>query len=312
MAPLTVMMPARNAESTVATAIRSITRGLPRDGRVLVLDDASEDSTAAVVRDLARRDRRVGLLESLSTRVGVVAAATALLDAADTPLVARMDADDISLPWRFRTQLALLRRHDLDLAFSPLVFMGPGRFAVEPQPLLSAGPESVGLELVLNCAVAHPTMTGRRAAILDAGGYRSVPSEDWDLWMRLSLNGARLGRTSCPGLAYRRHSGQTSAQPAWKAALASDTTSAGVHRDLCRAVLGRGYDPGPGAYAALAGPGARPEQVAAAERLIDDVAAQASRFPLAQRLSLAVTAHGVRLLLRKNYPHAASGAHEPG
>ncbi len=36
------MMPARNAETTVAVAIRSVTRGLPRDGRVLVLDDATK------------------------------------------------------------------------------------------------------------------------------------------------------------------------------------------------------------------------------------------------------------------------------
>ncbi|MGU3291563.1 glycosyltransferase family 2 protein [Williamsia sp. M5A3_1d] len=308
MQPLTVMMPARNAETTVAAALRSITRGLPRDGKVLVLDDASDDSTAAVIRDLARRDRRIGLLGSGGPRLGVVAAATALLEAADTPVVARMDADDISLPWRFRTQLALLDRRGLDLAFSPLVFFGPGRLAVEPQPLLSASPESLGLELVLNCAVAHPSMTGSRAAILDAGGYRSVPAEDWDLWMRLTLNGARLGRTSVPGLAYRRHSGQLSAQTDWKAALATDTTGATVHRDLCRAALGREYDRGDDAYTALAGTGASPEQVAATERLIDDVAAQASRFPIAQRLSLAVTAHGVRLLLRKRYPVSPTGA----
>ncbi|MGJ0118332.1 glycosyltransferase family 2 protein [Williamsia sp. MIQD14] len=307
MEPLTVMMPARNAETTVAAAIRSVTRGLPRDGRILVLDDASDDSTAEVVRGLARRDRRIGLLGSAGSRLGVAAAATALLDAVETPLVARMDADDISFPWRFRSQFALLDRHHLDCAFSPLIFVGPGRFAVEPQPLLSAGPESLGLELVLNCAVAHPTMTGYRAAILDVGGYRSVPSEDWDLWMRLSLNGARLGRTSLPALAYRRHSGQTSAQSEWKASLGRDTAIAEVHRDLCRAVLGEQSHRDHGAYAALAGPGAAPEQVAAAERLIDDVAAQASRFPLAQRLSLAVTAHGVRLLLRKRYPVSPSG-----
>ena len=300
MEALTVMIPARNAEATVEHAIRSVARVLPREGRIIVADDASEDGTAAVVRDLARRDGRVGLLDSGGERLGLIGASNALLDAARTPLVARMDADDVSLPWRFRSQMSLMRRRDLDLVFSPALFIGPGRFAAEPQPLLGAGPRSVTYELLLNCAVMQPSLTGRRSALLDAGGYRAVPAEDWDLWMRLSLNGTRIGRTSVPGVAYRRHPAQTSSQEAYKQAVSADAPTAAVHRDLCRAAFGRDYR----AYAALTGPGASSDEVADAEQLIDDVAAKASEFSPVERISIRSTAHGLRLRLRKNYPVA--------
>ncbi len=292
------MIPARNVATTVERAIASVARALPRDGRILVVDDASEDDTAAVVQRVARRDRRVGLLDVGGQRLGVTGAANALLDAAETPLVARMDADDVSLPWRFRSQLSLMRRHDLDLVFSPALFVGPGRFAAAPQPLLGANPRSLSYELLLNCAVMQPSLTGRRSAILDAGGYRTVPAEDWDLWMRLALNGTRMGRTSLPSVAYRRHAAQTSSQESYKQAVAADAPTAQVHRDLCRSTFGREYR----AYSALTGPGAPPDEVADAEQLIDDVAERAADFPPAERISIRSTAHGLRLRLRGRYP----------
>ncbi len=295
---LTVMIPARNVETTVERAITSVATTLPRDGQILVLDDASEDDTAAIVRDVARRDRRVGLLDTGGQRLGVTGAANALLDAAQTPLVARLDADDVSLRWRLRAQISLMNRHRLDLVFSPAVFFGPGRFAIEPQPLLSAGPVSLRWELLLNCAVMQPSMTGRRSAILDVGGYRTVPAEDWDLWMRLALNRTPMGRTSVPGVAYRRHAAQTSSQASYKKAVAADGPTAAVHRELCRALLGREYR----AYAALSGPGAPAEEVADATRLIDMVAERASDFVLPERLSILSTARGLRVRLGKNYP----------
>ncbi|MFW8695947.1 hypothetical protein, partial [Mesorhizobium japonicum] len=85
------------------------------------------------------------------------------------------------------------------------------------------------------------SLTGRRSAILDAGGYRPVPAEDWDLWMRLALNGTRMGRTSLPAVAYRRHAAQTSSQEPYKQAVSADAPTAQVHRDLCRSTFGHEY-----------------------------------------------------------------------
>lgn len=286
---LTVTIPAHDAEATVATAIRSTARSLPSDGRILVLDDASTDDTAAVVSTIAASDSRVRLLSNDGPALGVAAAANALLDEVDTTYVARIDADDISLPGRIGRQMRTLAAGDADLVAMSGWFHGPSRWAVEPVPMLSAGPGSVRWELVLNCPFIHSGTAATTAAMRSVGGYQPVPSEDWDLYMRLALDGARLCRLARPGVLYRRSATQMSAQRWWKDALRADKGASTSHSRLCEEVVGRAS----AAFPALCGPGASPDQVADARELIRLTTDAAARFPLPQRISLSVTARGL-------------------
>ncbi|GAA2061910.1 glycosyltransferase family 2 protein [Williamsia deligens] len=286
---LTVTIPAHNAEGTVATAIRSTARSLPDDGRIVVLDDASTDGTADVLRAEARRDPRVRVITNSDAPLGVAMAANTLLEQVDTRWVARIDADDVSLPWRLSRQLRALHRGDTDVVFTGAWFYGPSRFAVEPIPLLSADPGSTAHELLLNCPFIQSTLAARREALIEVGGYRAVPAEDWDLFLRLALRGVRMRRQSVPGVLYRRSPGQMSAQEDWKAALRVDSATGAVHRALCAQVLGSELD----AYPALCGPGATPAQVDDAREVIRRTAEAAASFPLPERISLRVTAGGL-------------------
>ncbi|WP_299570026.1 glycosyltransferase family 2 protein [uncultured Williamsia sp.] len=288
-ATLTVTIPAHNAAGTVATAIRSTARSLPSDGRILVLDDASTDATAAVLRAEARRDSRVRVITNDGTPLGVHGAANVLLEESDTRWVARIDADDISLPRRIGRQMRTLTRGDSDVVFTGAWFYGPSRLAVEPVPLLSAGPRSALQELLLNCPFIQSTLAADRQTLLDVGGYRAVPAEDWDLFMRLALDGVRMRRDAIPGVLYRRSPKQMSAQDEWKSALRTDAATAEVHRDLCAHVIGEKLD----AYPALCGPGATRDQVADARTVVREASRAAKEFSPPERISLAVTAFGL-------------------
>ena len=288
-ATLTVTIPAHDAAGTVATAIRSTARSLPSDGRILVLDDASTDDTAAVVSAMSASDSRIRLISNPGPALGVVGAANALLDEVDTTFVARIDADDVSLPGRIRRQMRTLAAGDADLVALSGWFYGPSRWSLEPVPMLSADPDSVRWELVLNCPFIHSGTAATRAAMRSVGGYQPVPSEDWDLYMRLALDGARLRRLARPGVLYRRSSTQMSAQGWWKDALRADEGASASHRTLCAEVVGRDS----AAYRALCGPGATAEQVADARELIRLAGEASARFPLPQRLSLRATAGGL-------------------
>ena len=288
-ASLTVTIPAHNAAGTVATAIRSTARSLPSDGRILVLDDASTDDTATVVTRLAASDRRIRLISNSGPALGVAGACNALMDEVRTPLMARIDADDVSLPWRLRPQIRALVRGDADLVAASAWFYGPSRLAVEPIPMLSAGPDSARWELLLNCPFINSGVAARTSVLRGIEGYREVPAEDWEFYMRLASSGARLARSAVPGVLYRRSPSQVSAQESWKTAIGRDVTTAATHRNLCAEVAGREYD----AYPALCGPGASPEQVADARQLIRLATEAAAEFPRAQRFSLTVTAGGL-------------------
>ncbi len=208
---LSVLLPVKDGERTIEGAVRSTLRAMPRDSELLVVDDGSTDGTAAVLQRFT--DHRLRVLQH-ATPLGVAGALNAALDATDSRLVARMDADDLCLPWRFAVQLAALRC--ADLVFGSMVLIDArGRPTGFSSPR-AVHPRSAGLHLLVENPFAHPTMVGARSAITAAGGYRSTAVEDYDLWLRAVAGGARLRKLRTPVLAYRRHAGQ--ATQSWSAA----------------------------------------------------------------------------------------------
>ena len=68
MALVSIVIPAYNRERTLKRTIESVLRQTIRDIEVIVVDDASIDSTVAVARELARSDPRVRLIQGTSHR----------------------------------------------------------------------------------------------------------------------------------------------------------------------------------------------------------------------------------------------------
>ena len=61
---VSLIIPARNEEGSIRAAVESVLANRDVDLEVVVVDDASEDRTSAIVRDLARRDPRVRMLSA--------------------------------------------------------------------------------------------------------------------------------------------------------------------------------------------------------------------------------------------------------
>lgn len=232
MPELSVILPARNAEKTVRQAVTSTLRAMPKDAELVVLDDGSTDSTAAVVRSVT--DPRLRLLEGTGSG-GVANALNLLLENTDSDLVARMDADDICLPWRFRTTVPALDR--ADVVFSPVIDL-VGRLP-RPGAPLPVSPEAFGLHLLMTNPVSHPTMLARRGVLDAVGGYRDVPSEDYDLWLRLAASGVPARRVAPWGLVYRVHPGQVTASARWRQDSWASTAQAEAFADASERLVGR-------------------------------------------------------------------------
>ena len=107
--PISVIMPARNAERFVATAIASLMR--ERDAvelDIIVIDDGSTDGTRPILQNLARECPELRLLQN--PRKGIAAARNTGLDhlPSGCQFVTFLDADDISYPGRIERQRSLL------------------------------------------------------------------------------------------------------------------------------------------------------------------------------------------------------------
>lgn len=99
---VSVLMAARNAAATIEASLRSLQRQTLRDWECLVVDDASEDATAAQVEAIAQADERVHLMRAQGS--GVVSARNQAAAAARGQAVAILDADDLAHRQRLARQ----------------------------------------------------------------------------------------------------------------------------------------------------------------------------------------------------------------
>lgn len=105
MPELTVSMPAHDAESFIADAIASILRQEDVDFELIIVNDASRDSTARVVRRF--QDPRIRLLENTERR-GIAYCHNLVIAESESSFIAHVDSDDFLLPTALRKVLDLL------------------------------------------------------------------------------------------------------------------------------------------------------------------------------------------------------------
>lgn len=121
---VTVLIAAYNAADFIERAIRSALSQSGPQIEVLVVNDASSDATANIVKALGREDGRVRLL-SLPNNRGPSAARNAGIDAALGDWLAILDADDAFLPGRLETLVALAEREAADIVADQFIIYEP-------------------------------------------------------------------------------------------------------------------------------------------------------------------------------------------
>jgi len=104
---ISVVIPVRDAGARLREALDSISAQTFADWECLVVDDGSTDGSRRAAAEYAAADARFRTLSVGGA--GLVSALNAGLREARAPLVARMDADDISVPARLESQVALMR-----------------------------------------------------------------------------------------------------------------------------------------------------------------------------------------------------------
>lgn len=175
-------MPVRNAQPYLDEAVESILRQSFSDYEFVILDDASRDGSRERLREWARRDNRIRLIEA-DENLGPVGSSNRVAEAARAPFVARMDADDVSYPNRIAEELDLLRRHDDVGVVGSLCDM------MDRSGRRIRGPEAWRLSRrSVFVPFAHGAMMYRRATFEAVGGYREACEywEDQDLVIRMA------------------------------------------------------------------------------------------------------------------------------
>jgi glycosyltransferase involved in cell wall biosynthesis len=189
-----VIVPAYNAARFIREAIESVFAQTFRDYELIIVNDGSPD-TDDLAAAIAPYRRRLVYIEQENR--GPAGARNTGIRAARADYVALLDSDDCWLPTLLEEQLSLLRQEPpADLVYSDALVIG-GRVSGTRTCMArcpSEGPVTLESLLSEQCSVIMPTVVARKQALIQAGLFDESfrAAEDFDLWLRLAYNGARM------------------------------------------------------------------------------------------------------------------------
>lgn len=203
---ISVVMSVFNAEKYLARAIDSILEQTYSDFELIIINDNSTDASGQILKCYEQKDSRIIVLEN-EENIGLTKSLNKGLAVAKGEYIARMDADDISVPNRFEKQVLFLDSNP-DYTFVSCI----GRYIDENGKLEQLRPfpetnEEIYAMMPKVDAVMHPGVMFRRDDVAQIGNYcedfRVV--QDYDLWFRGMAAGYKFYNIQEPLVLFRRN-----------------------------------------------------------------------------------------------------------
>ena len=110
---VSVLLSTYNSEESIGESIESLLSQTYKNLEILISDDGSTDSTKEICKKFQLKDERI-LFSSNKKNIGLTKSLNNLAQKASGSLIARQDADDISLPYRIEEQIEFMKKKKLD------------------------------------------------------------------------------------------------------------------------------------------------------------------------------------------------------
>jgi glycosyltransferase involved in cell wall biosynthesis len=188
---VSVVMSVYNNESYLRESIQSILRQTFRDFEFIIIDDASTDNSWETLQAFASQDSRIRLIRN-TENLGLTRSLNIGLKRAQGKYIARQDADDISMPWRFSKEVAFLDNNPQAVAVSGNVEGIDMNGRSHGKTTREGDPDLVAWFLMFyNHVVGHSLVMFRRQVAIELSGYDETKrySQDYELWLRMAEKG---------------------------------------------------------------------------------------------------------------------------
>jgi len=205
MPAVSVVMSVYNGEPYLAQAIHSILTQSFEDFEFVIIDDASQDHSVQTIRSF--EDPRIHLVRNRQN-IGLTRSLNRGLKLARGQFVARMDADDVSLPRRLESQMAFLKTYPKVEVLGGSVRLIDEKGKNLGKRIFPTHHELIRWSLCLFDPIPHPTVMIHRDVLEKVAGYRTemTTAQDYDLWTRLSSI-TRMANLPEVMVELRRHDG---------------------------------------------------------------------------------------------------------
>jgi glycosyltransferase involved in cell wall biosynthesis len=202
---VSVLMPCYNASEFIHESVESILNQVYSDFELILINDGSTDDTLAIGKQYAERDKRIKIISKSNT--GLPDSLNVGLNAAQGEWIARLDADDIAMPYRLQKQMKCIDKS------KEIVLVGSGCVAIDRQGNEIGRYKYPGSHFKIVKSMEkmaspfpHSSAFFSRNLVKKIGGYcsRFKAGEDIDLWFRIS----NLGSICClpePLIKLRKH-----------------------------------------------------------------------------------------------------------
>jgi glycosyltransferase involved in cell wall biosynthesis len=179
---VSILMTVYNGMPYLPQTIQSIHGQTEQDWRFVIVNDGSTDGTREFLESLS--DERLVILHQ--PNAGTAAAANRGLQECNTRYVARMDADDVSLPTRLAEQAAYLDGHpEIGLVGAQMIPFGKAGFGASLQ-LPTKHNQIMSALMEGRHGMAHSCIMLRTELLKQIDGYWALPLvDDWDMMLRI-------------------------------------------------------------------------------------------------------------------------------
>lgn len=180
---ISVIMPAHNAEMYIDAAIRSVLSQDYQNWEMIIIDDASTDSTASVISTYCSIDSRIRCI-TFSQNQGVATARNAGIAEAKGDYIAFLDSDDLWSSEKLRTQLDAIGK--ADFSYTAYAVMNAEGTVLYYYSV----PERISLEMLLKENwIGCSTVLVKSSVIKSYSFCSDVAHEDYLLWLALLKDG---------------------------------------------------------------------------------------------------------------------------
>ena len=195
-------------------AIESILNQTFRDFEFIIVNDNPDNTlNKQILKDYSLRDKRIKVIENIEN-IGLTKSLNLALKLAKGKYIARMDADDISLKYRFQKQVEFLDENlNISVCGSAVSFIGKRSFFSKKIKTYPSSHKCIVTEILFSNPIAHPSVMLRKKDLVDNYLWYNEDlqkAQDYDLWFR-AIHYITFHNMKAPLLKYRISANQISA-----------------------------------------------------------------------------------------------------
>ncbi|MCB7319421.1 glycosyltransferase family 2 protein [Lacrimispora sp. 210928-DFI.3.58] len=207
---VSVLISVYNGEEFLQEAMDSVISQTFSDWECIVIDDCSNDRTAGILKEYAKRDKRIRFYRN-EVNKRLPGSLNRALELARGYYVIRMDADDVCRRDRFEKQIGFMEKHpELSMSCCKIAVLRGKAWGLEAETRRDDADAVKALFLFFN-PIYHNAVIARAEDMKRLGYDPSFScTEDLELWTRMLSQGLKIAVQNEYMVLYRIHDGQTS------------------------------------------------------------------------------------------------------